>query len=412
MTASTRIVIPTKSAVTIDASSPRATIKDVASLLSGASAGVGQGKGAVLEADATVATDTGVANPGGTSLAGGVVWVSSVDSTNAPELQLGAPADTATLAAPSGFPSALEYMNTAVIAVLRDDAEQIRQNLDVGFGDTPLVYTQVAAAVQMDISLTGGLTSGDKVVVCGVEFTASTTDYSAVDKFNINASPGDADRWENKVGNHPALCGKIIATQDEPSSVLYFGSLTAQPPFAFSFQLVTEGIQVLNVTPGWVDGGGGQVDPVFGTPLVMFFDSNETQFEAGWGFSFDAADNGGLAPISDPLSPSISGFNGTATDNPPVVTSVLRGAVTSPAPAHSLHVEITQKAATSHYIQTAPMSQLFRAGDSRSVTQEVVRLLESCLSGTGISREIDTITVTAYASSTPGDSLTWTVGSR
>lgn len=408
MTATTRIIIPTKSLVKLSTNSPRAAVKDAVNVLSGASAGSGQGKGINVTASATVATDDGVANPGGTSMAGGVVWVSGVESTNAPKLQLGAPINSFTLPAPDSADSVIDYANTVISELVGDG--DIRQNLDVDFGTTPLVYTQVAAAVQLDNSIPGGLVSGDKIVVCGVEFTGLAADYSAVDKFDINAAPGDPDRWENKVGNHPTLCGKIIPVQGQPTN-LYFGSPTPIPQLPFSFQLVSNDVSVLYVTPDWIDGGGGAVDPIFGTPLVMFFESNENQYEAGWGFSFDAADNGGLAPISDPMDPTVSGFNGTATDNPPTVTAAVGNASLSPTPTHTLEITISQKTVTSHYIETAPMAQLISGSESTTV-QNLVRLLQACLSGTGLASRMDAVELVTTTSGVSQQTVTWTVGSR
>jgi len=96
----------------------------------------------------------------------------------------------------------------------------------------------------------------------------------------------------------------------------------------------------------------------------------------------------------------------------PTVTSVLRGAVADPAPTHSLQVVVTQKAVETYYPQTAAVAPLFAAGDARSVTQALVRLLKSCLSGTDGSRNIDTIAVGTLDGASVIQQFTWTVGSR
>lgn len=417
MAGTTRISIPTKTLFQVDTTQPRVTVERALNVLRGASAGAGNGKGVAVSCDATVASDTGVSNPGGTSLAGGVIWVSSVASTNAPDLQLGAVANVASLTAPNAFADPLAYVEEIIEVVGPGDLALARPNLDVDFGTTDLVYTQVAGAVSLEGGTVLDLSDGDFIEVCGVKFTAQTGGTPDVDTFDPNAVVGDSERFENKVGNHPALCGKIIANQSSlgvGDQCIVFGSVTPIPQLPFSFALGGVGnattITVANSTNGWVDGAVGDVDPTFGTPLVLFYESNARQYEAGWGFSFDDADNGGIAPVSDPLSPTVSGFNGTATDLPPVVNSELRATVGA-SPARELQVTLTQKAVTSHYIKDSATVQ-FMSGSARTTAQEMVRLLDACLSGTGVATSISTIEVRTLLAGVQQATVTWTVGTR
>jgi hypothetical protein len=422
MSAPTRIVIPTKSLVTIDPTSPRASVKDAANLLSGASAGAGQGTGVNVVSQATVASEGGVVNPGGTSMAGGVFWVSSLfASMTAPSIQCGLPADTALLPIPlpDDYADVLAYVNDGIIPALVS-GNFARQNLDQDFGSTPCIYTQVAAAVAFSGNITS-LNVGDIISAFGVQFegVASASPRAGdVNTFVVDADPLTADNIDSKISNHPLLCGKVIAVRNGftvngvSRTGLAFGSLTAVPQLPFSFSVSTTAVSVVAMTLDWVDGVAGQIDPAFGTPLVLVDESNELQDDPAFSFYFQnvAYDTAsGMSPLDED---GAAGFAGSPTDSAPTITSILRDADLSPTPAHTLIIDLEQKAVTTHYPQMAPMSQLVASGSPRTVTQQFVRLLEACLSGTGLARDIDTVTLTTQSTGVTQQTLTWTVGSR
>lgn len=403
MSATTTVIIPTKSLVKLSKAA-REAVSDTANVLSGASAGAGQGRGAGVASNATVATDTGVTNDGGTSMPGGVVWVKSLSGSAADVvIQLGPTTSTVSLPSPALSYGSVDAYVAEIIANI--DA---RQNLDVGFGTTDLVYTQVAAGTQFSSTTwVEDLVAGDIVTVCGVQFTNATgADADAPNAFDSGASPGDPNRLENKVGNHPALCGKVVAVVSSDS--FWVGSILPVPSLQFTFSLQSSAVNIQYISPSWVDGSTGAVDAQFGSPLVLFFEDNAEDVSTGFGFGFTGTDIADVV-LPDFGSVSPSGFNGA--DAPPTVESTTGNINPDVAAAHDIRVVLTQKAVTSHYPQQAPMSALV-SQNGRTTAQKLVRLLNACLSGTDGAGDIATIQVQTRNAGTPVQDLTWTVGSH